>query len=203
MLIGYVRVSKSDGSQVLNLQKDALLKAGVDQSRIYEDYASGKADSRPGLDNCLKSLQPGNKLVVWKLDRLGRSLQHLVKIIEELNHKNVGLKVITGHGAQIDTSTAHGKLIFGIFASLAEFERELIIERTRAGLESARARGRIGGRPPKMDIQTLKLASSAMHDRSTVASELAEKLGITTATLYSYVNSDGSLKEKGNRLLER
>jgi DNA invertase Pin-like site-specific DNA recombinase len=202
MLIGYARVSKSDGSQVLDLQKDALIREGVEEARIYQDFVSGKTDSRPGLDNCLKSLQPGNTLVVWKLDRLGRSLQHLVKIIEELNTKGVGFKVITGQGAQIDTSTPHGKLIFGIFASLAEFERELIVERTRAGLASARARGRIGGRPRKMDAQTLKLASSAMSDKTTIAKELAEKLGITTATLYAYVNSDGSLKSKAEKLLK-
>jgi DNA invertase Pin-like site-specific DNA recombinase len=196
MLIGYMRVSKADGSQVLDLQKDALLKAGVENARIYQDFTSGKTDARPGLDACLKSLQPGNTIVVWKLDRLGRSLQHLVKIVEELTTKNVGLKVLTGQGAEIDTTTPHGRLIFGIFASLAEFERDLIVERTKAGLAAARARGRLGGRPKKMDEQTIKLAAAAMSDKTTIASELAKRLGITTATLYAYVNPDGSLKER-------
>ncbi|MFN9909424.1 MAG: recombinase family protein, partial [bacterium] len=104
-------------------------------------------DNRPGLINCLKALQPGNTLVIWKLDRLGRSLKDLVNITLELNEKNIGLKVLTGQGAQIDTTTAHGRLVFGIFAALAEFERELISERTKAGLAAARARGHLGGRP--------------------------------------------------------
>lgn len=203
MLIGYIRVSKSDGSQVLDAQKDVLLQAGVEASRIYQDMASGKTDDRPGLKSCLMALQPGNTLVIWKLDRLGRSLQDLVKIVESLNNKEIGLKVLAGQGAQIDTSTSHGRMIFGIFASLAEYERELIVERTKAGLASARARGRMGGRPRKMDLQTLKLAMGAMSDRTSVAKEVAEKLGITTTTLYAYVNPDGSAKPPALKLLEQ
>ncbi len=202
MLIGYMRVSKADGSQVLDLQKDALVQAGVLPDRIYEDLASGRFDDRPGLTSCIKALQPGNTLVVWKLDRLGRNLKHLVNTIEELKTKGVGFKVLTGQGAQIDTTTAHGKMVFGVFAALAEFERELIIERTRAGLASARARGRLGGRPRKMDVTTLRIAMSAMQDQKSVAMEVAKRLGITTTTLYAYVNSDGSLKEPGTKLLK-
>ena len=142
MLIGYMRVSKHDGSQNLDLQKDALIEAGVDKNRIYYDMASGKNDARPGLVECLKALQPGNTLVVWKLDRLGRDLKSLITTIDELRQKNIGFKVLTGQGAQIDTTTPNGRLVFGIFAALAEFERELIIERTKAGLQAARARGR-------------------------------------------------------------
>lgn len=142
MKIGYARVSKSDGSQALDLQMDALIKAGVDKNHIYHDYASGKKDERPGLINCLKSLRSEDTLVVWKLDRLGRSLSHLVNTVEELSKQNIGFKVLTGKGADIDTTTAAGKLIFGIFASLSEFERELISERTLAGLKPARARGK-------------------------------------------------------------
>lgn len=203
MLIGYMRVSKADGSQVLDLQRDALIQAGVEPERIYEDLASGRFDDRPGLTACLKALQPGNALVIWKLDRLGRNLRHLVNIAEELKAKEVGFKVLTGQGAQIDTTTPHGKLAFGMFASLAEFERELIIERTKAGLASARARGRLGGRPRKMDVTTLKIAMSAMQDKESIAMEVAKRLGITTTTLYAYVNSDGSLKELGTKLLEK
>jgi DNA invertase Pin-like site-specific DNA recombinase len=151
MLIGYVRVSKSDGTQTLAPQRDAMLAAGVDPTRIYEDLASGRHDGRPGLTACLKAIQPGNTLVLWKLDRLGRDLRHLVNTVEDLRTRGVGLKVLTGAGAQIDTTTANGRLAFGIFAAFAEFERELIAERTMAGLAAARARGRMGGRPRKMD----------------------------------------------------
>lgn len=201
MLIGYVRVSKADGSQVLDSQKDALIKAGVAGDRIYEDLASGRFDDRPGLKACLKALQPGNTLVVWKLDRLGRNLRHLVNTVEDLKQRNIGFKVLTGQGAQIDTTTPQGKLVFGMFAALAEFERELIVERTKAGLEAARARGRLGGRPRKMDAQLLKMAMHAMSDKTAVAKDLAEKLGITTTTLYYYVNGDGTVKEPGQKLL--
>ena len=201
MLIGYVRVSKSDGSQLIDLQMDALLKAGVDQKYIYQDLASGRKDDRPGLNACLKALQPGNTLVVWKLDRLGRDMKHLVNLIDEMSHKKVGFKVISG--AEIDTTTANGRLIFGIFAALAEFERELIRERTQAGLAAARARGRNGGRPRKMDEHTIKMAMAAMSDRNSVAHEVAKRLNVTTTTLYTYVNGDGSLKEAGSKLLQQ
>ncbi len=155
MLLRYMRISKSDGSQTLYLQKVALLAAGVQEDRIYSDMQSGsRHDNRAGLQACLKALQPGNVLIIWKLDRLGRSLKDLVNIVEQLNSNNVGLRVLTGQGAQIDTITSHGKLVFGMFAALAEFERELIIERTKAGLAAARARGRMGVR--KMDFATLK-----------------------------------------------
>lgn len=201
MLIGYARVSKSDGSQLLDLQKDALLKAGVDQEYIYQDLASGRKDDRPGLIACLKALQPGNTLVVWKLDRLGRDMKHLVNLIDDMSHKKVGFKVLSG--AEIDTTTANGRLVFGIFAALAEFERELIKERTQAGLAAARARGRNGGRPRKMDEHTIKMAVAAMSDRNSIAHEVAKRLNITTTTLYTYVNGDGSLKEAGTKLLNQ
>jgi len=147
MLIGYMRVSKADGSQSTDLQRDALIGAGVSPSHLYEDLASGRRDDRPGLAACLKALREGDTLLVWKLDRLGRDLRHLINTVHDLTARSVGLKVLTGHGAAVDTTTAAGKLVFGIFAALAEFERELISERTMAGLASARARGRNGGRP--------------------------------------------------------
>lgn len=203
MLIGYIRVSKSDGTQALDLQRDALLAAGVQPERIYDDLASGRKDDRPGLVTCLKALQPGNTLVVWKLDRLGRDLKHLVSLVDDLNQRDVGLKVLAGTGAQIDTTTANGRLVFGIFAALAEFEAELIRERTKAGLVAARARGRLGGRPRKMTKAALKMAMAAMADPTANASDVARQLGITTPTLYAYVNGDGSVKEAGQRLLDR
>ena len=166
MLIGYMRVSKADGSQATDLQRDALVAAGVDPAHLYEDQASGKREDRPGLASCLKALRPGDTLVVWKLDRLGRDLRHLINTVHDLTGRGIGLKVLTGHGAAIDTTTAAGKLVFGIFAALAEFERELIAERTVAGLASARARGRKGGRPFKMTAAKLRLAMSATCARN-------------------------------------
>jgi DNA invertase Pin-like site-specific DNA recombinase len=203
MLVGYVRVSKNDGSQTLSPQIDAMIEAGVESSRIYEDLASGRKDDRPGLNACLKALQPGNTLVVWKLDRLGRDLKHLVKTLDDLRSRNVGLKVLAGAGAQIDTTTSNGRLFFGIFAVLAEFERELIVERTQAGLAAARARGRKGGRPRKMDRSTLKMAMTALADANSNATDVAKRLGITTTTLYMYVNGDGSVKAAGQAILNQ
>ena len=203
MLIGYIRVSKSDSTQTLDLQRDALLATGVPSERLYEDLASGRKDARPGLAACLKALQPSNTLVVWKLDRLGRDLKHLVSLVADFRQREVGLKVLTGTGAQIDTTTTNGRLVFGIFAALAEFEAELIRERTRAGLAAARARGRLGGRPRKMTKAILHMAMAAMADSTSNASEIARRLGITTTTLYKYVNGDGSLKQAGQALFER
>jgi DNA invertase Pin-like site-specific DNA recombinase len=202
MLIGYMRVSKQDGSQCLDLQRDALIEVGVAPERIYEDLDSGRKDDRPGLAACLKALQTGNTLVVWKLDRLGRDLKHLVNTVDELRKRNVGFKVLSSAGAQIDTTTPSGRLCFGIFAALAEFERELISERTRAGLAAARARGRKGGRPRKMNRTALRMAMTAMADPKSVAADVAKKLGVTTTTLYTYVNGDGSLKASGQALFK-
>lgn len=122
MLIGYARVSKADGSQSLDLQRDALLAAQVTEDQIYSDKASGRKDQRPGLAACLKALREGDVLVIWKLDRLGRSLKHLVQTVSDLSERGIGLKVLAGQGANIDTTTPAGKLSFGIFAALAEFE---------------------------------------------------------------------------------
>ncbi len=202
MLIGYIRVSKSDGTQTLAPQRDAMIAAGVEPGRIYQDLASGRRDDRPGLAACLKALQPGNTLVLWKLDRLGRDLRHLVNTVEDLRTRGVGLKVLAGAGAQIDTTTANGRLAFGIFGAFAEFERELIAERTHAGLAAARARGRLGGRPRKMNRATLLMAMAAMRDPAAVAAEVAKRLGITTTTLYAYVNGDGTAKALGQAVLD-
>src|SRR5580700_2303755 len=195
-----MRVSKADGSQVLDLQKDALTAAGVPECNIYSDTASGKKDDRPGLDACLKALRTGDTLVVWKLDRLGRNLRHLVNVVHDLNARGIGLRVLTGQGPAIDTTTAAGKLVFGIFAALAEFERELITERTRAGLASARARGRVGGRKPKMTPAKLRLAMASMGKRDTSVGTLCEELGITRQTLYRHVAPDGALRTDGKNI---
>lgn len=201
MLIGYMRVSKADGSQSTDLQRDALISAGVDASHIYEDQASGRRDDRPGLTACLKALRDGDTLLVWKLDRLGRNLRHLVNTVHDLTARSVGLKVLTGQGAAIDTTTAAGKLVFGIFAALAEFERELISERTVAGLASARARGRKGGRPFKMTAAKLRLAMAAMGQPETIVGDLCKELDVTRQTLYRHVSPKGELRPDGLKLI--
>ena len=201
MLIGYARVSKADGNQVLNLQIDALQGIGITYGQIYVDKASGAKDDRPGLDNCLKALREGDTLVVWKLDRLGRNLKHLVSTVDDLSRRNIGFKVLSGQGADIDTTTPAGKMVFGIFAALAEFERELIRERTIAGLNAARARGRKGGRKFQLTKAQIRLAQAAMSNRDTSVSELCKEIGVTRATLYRYVGPTGELREFGKKVL--
>jgi DNA invertase Pin-like site-specific DNA recombinase len=204
MRIGYARISKADGSQVLDLQRDALLGAGVKPEHIYEDRASGKHDDRPALAACLKALRKGDTLVVWKLDRLGRNLKHLVDTAQDLATRGIGFKVLTGQGANIDTMTASGKLVFGIFAALAEFERELIRERTMAGLQAARARGRKGGRTFRLTKAQVRLAQAAMKNRDTKVGELCRELGGSTrATLSRDVSPEGELRAHGRRVFQR
>lgn len=193
MLIGYARVSKQC-DQVLDLQLDALKSAGIDSDAIYTDHVSGKQSQRPGLDACTKALRAGDQLVIYKLDRLGRDLKHLIGFVDQLTQRKVGLRVLTGQGANIDTSCASGKLVFGIFAALAEFERELIRERTMAGLEAARARGRNGGRPRVFSEDKLIIAQSALKDRRTSVSKLCKEIGVSRQTLYRYLTPDGELR---------
>jgi DNA invertase Pin-like site-specific DNA recombinase len=201
MLIGYARVSKADGSQSLDLQRDALAAAGVRPERLYEDQASGTRDDRPGLEACLQALRDGDVLVVWKLDRLGRTLTHLVNTVRDLSDRGIGLRVLSGQGAEIDTTTSAGRLIFGIFATLAEFERDLIRERTLAGLAAARARGRKGGRKFALTKAQVRLAQAAMASRDTSVDALAAELGIRPVTLYRYVDAQGNLRDHGRRVL--
>jgi len=201
MNIGYIRVSKADGSQVFDLQTDALVAAGVISENLYQDQASGKKDDRPGLESCLKALREGDTLVVWKLDRLGRDLRHLVNTVQDLSERGVGFKVLSGQGADIDTTTAAGKLVFGIFAALAEFERELIRERTIAGLKAARARGKKGGRKFQLTKGQVRLAQVSMKSRDTSVNDLCKELGVSRQTLYRYVGPEGELREYGKFVL--
>ncbi len=188
MKIGYARVSTTD--QNLDLQFDALVDAGVSRENIYDDKASGKSDNRPGLDACLKALRKGDTLHVWKLDRLGRNFRHLINVVRKLEDQGVAFKVLTGQGANIDTTTPNGKLTFGIFAALAEFERELISERTKAGLKSARARGRRGGAKRKISRYALagvvaKADQAAIiRDKEFSLAKAAEDLGVHRSTLW-------------------
>jgi DNA invertase Pin-like site-specific DNA recombinase len=179
MLLGYVRVSKADGSQTVDLERDALTLAGVAPAQVYNDRAPGRLDARPVLEALLKALRAGDTLVVWKLDRLGRDLRHLVNTVHDLTQRGIEFKVLTGHGASIDTNTPAGKLAFGIFAALAEFERQLIAERTKAGLASARARGRTGGPSFKMAAAKVRLAMAAMGQPGTRIRDLCRESGVT------------------------
>ena len=201
MLIGYARISKADDSQVLNLQIDTLIESGVKKENIYTDKISGVKDDRPGLENCLKALRENDTLVVWKLDRLGRNLKHLISTIDDLHKREIGFKVLTGEGANIDTTTPSGKMIFSIFGAFAEFERELIRERTLAGLKAARARGRKGGRKFQLTKAQVRLAQVAMKNRDTSVTELCKELGITRPTLYRYIGPNGELREFAQRVL--
>jgi len=180
--IGYARVSTSD--QDLSLQLNELKAAGCEP--IFTDKASGARSTRPGLDDCLKSLRAGDTLVVWRLDRLGRSMQHLVSVVTELKNRGVEFKSL--RDGAIDTTTASGELVFNIFAALAQFEAELIRERTRAGLAAARARGRNGGRKPVAGSDPkVKMAKRMNEDRSLSPSEICASLKISRATYYRYL----------------
>lgn len=176
--IGYARVSTDD--QNLDLQCDALRLAGVES--IYEETASGKSAARLELEHCLRALRAGDTLVVWRLDRLGRSLPDLVRIVARLEAKGIGFESIT---EKIETTSAAGKLVFHVFAALAEFERNLIRERTRAGLAAARARGRAGGRKPKLDARQIREIKRLMSDPTIPVSQIAERYKVSRTTIYN------------------
>jgi len=181
MLIGYARVSTLD--QNLDLQEDALKKAGCE--RIYLDKISGARVERPGLQQVKEILRAGDTLVVWRLDRLGRSLKDLIDWASYLEQQSIGLKSLQ---ESIDTTTSTGKLVFHIFGALAEFERNLIRERTQAGLTAARARGRLGGRPKKLDAKKSQLAIQLYNDQKTPVKDICEMLGISKPTLYKILH---------------
>jgi DNA invertase Pin-like site-specific DNA recombinase len=185
MLIGYARVSTHD--QTLNLQLDSLKKAGC--SRIFEDHISGTKEERIGLTDAISHLRAGDTLVVWRLDRLGRSLRHLIDTITELEKRGIGFKSLQEN---IDTTSSGGKLIFHIFASLAEFERDVIRERTQAWLQAVRSRGRVGGRPRRLDAKQAAIAQALYNDRQHKVSEICKTLGISRATLYRSIESGES-----------
>jgi DNA invertase Pin-like site-specific DNA recombinase len=179
-LIGYCRVSTGD--QSADLQEDALKKEGC--VKIFTDHASGAKASRPELDKMLDQLRPGDTVVVWRLDRLGRSLRNLIALVDDLAKRDVGFRSTT---EKIDTTSNGGRLIFNIFASLAEFERDLIRERTMAGLAAARARGRVGGRPSVMNAKKVATARKLYDSREHTVAEIAEMLDVSTATVYRHL----------------
>ena len=185
MLVGYARVSTHD--QTLTLQRDALQQAGC--SRIFTDTASGARADRPGLEDALGFARPGDTLVVWKLDRLGRSLPHLLETVARLQERGVGFRSLT---EQLDTTTSGGTLVFHVFAALAEFERDVIRERTRAGLTAARARGRRGGRPRAAaldDVRKVALARSLYADKTLSITQICTTLRVSRSTLYRYITA--------------
>ena len=187
MKIGYARVSTKD--QNLDMQLEALREAGCE--KVYQEKASGSRADRPELSKLLANLRQGDVLVIWKLDRLGRTLKHLVALVEELLQKGVGLHSLND---PVDTTSAHGRLTFNIFASLAEFEREVIRERTMAGLSAARARGRVGGRPKGLSAEaerTSYAAAALYKDKELSVQEICDKLDISKATLYRYLRHRG------------
>ncbi len=192
MLIGYARVSKNE--QNLDLQRDALLKAGCSEGNIFTDKITGTKAERRGLEQALSHLRSGDTLVVWRLDRLGRSLKHLIETITKLQKQNIAFKSITEN---IDTSTATGQLVFHIFGALAEFERNLIRERTIAGLEAARARGRLGGRPELTGTSSkVAMAKKLYGDKTNKISEICKTLHISRATLYRYLRLGKDLERE-------
>lgn len=188
MLVGYARVST--GEQNLDLQRDALQKAGCE--RVFTDEMSGAKAERPGLSEAFKFIRTGDTLVVWRLDRLGRSLKDLITRMEELRQREIGFKSLH---ESIDTTSPAGKLQFHIFSALAEFERDLIRERTMAGLRAARARGRTGGRKQQMTPEKIKVAASLIKDRSNTVNDICRTLKVSRATLYRYVSPTGEVRK--------
>jgi len=178
--VGYARVSTRD--QTVALQLDALNTAGC--ARMFEETASGAQRDRPQLAAALDYMRAGDTLVVWKLDRLARSTKQLIETVEELARRGIGFRCLT---QDIDTTTADGRLVFTIFSAIAEFEREIIRERTRAGLDTARARGRRGGRPPALKARDLKEARALLSDPEITVEEVAARLGVSSSTLYRHL----------------
>lgn len=194
MRIGYARVSSDD--QSLDLQRDALKAASCE--RIYEEKESGGKTERPELQRLIEALRPGDTLVVWRLDRLGRSLKHLIETVETLEAQGTGFQSLI---ESIDTTTSGGKLVFHIFAALAEFERTLIRERTRAGLKAARARGRLGGRPTVLPEDKRRMAQALRDDPTQSIQSICKALGISRTTFYRYTVDRG--KEAMDRSKEK
>lgn len=183
MLLGYARVSTDDQTDALQL--DALRGAGCE--RTFSDRASGASADRPALRDAISHAREGDTLVVWRLDRLGRSLPHLIETVRSLEASGIGFRSLTEH---LDTTTSNGRLVFHLFGALAEFERELIRERTKAGLAAARARGRKGGRPAKLNAERLRIAQRLLKDPASTISEVARTLGVHRSTLHKALSAD-------------
>ncbi len=191
MLVGYMRVSSENDRQVLDLQYDALIQAGIDPRNIYQDKASGARDNREGLQKALDFLQPGDCLVVWKLDRLGRSLLNLINIVEGFKAKGIGFKSIT---EQMDTTTPHGEFLFSVFGALAQYERALTKERIMAGLTSAKKRGKIGGRPKAISAEKMLAIREALNSGTSKAA-ICRTFNVKRTTLYDTLGKISDLSD--------
>jgi DNA invertase Pin-like site-specific DNA recombinase len=194
MLIGYMRVSTHTDKQTTNLQRDALLAAGVDERHLFSDHASGTKDDRDGLNAALNFLKAGDVLVVWKLDRLGRSLLHLLEIIQTLKTQDIGFKSLT---ESFDTTTPAGELLFNVFGALAQYERSLIQERVKAGLEAAKQRGRRGGRPPAISKEKLEAITTALSSGMSKAA-VCRNFGVKRSTLIETLQRTGYTTSSNN-----
>ena len=193
MFVGYMRVSSTDDRQTVNLQRDALIAAGVDERHLHQDKASGARDDRPGLKACLADLRTGDCLVVWKLDRLGRSLPHLLSIITDLKGRGVAFRSLT---EQMDTTTPHGELLFSLFGALAQYERALTRERVMAGLAAAKRRGKKSGRPLALDPEKIDQIVSALETGSSKAA-VCRTFGVPRSTLIDTLTRIGWTGAKG------
>ncbi len=189
MLIGYMRVSSDNDRQVLDLQYDALIKEGIDPRHIFQDKASGVRDNREGLQEALNYLKSGDCLVVWKLDRLGRSLPHLISIVDGFKEKNIGFRSIT---EKMDTTTPHGEFLFSVFGALAQYERALTKERIMAGLDAAKKRGKTGGRPKAISDEKMQAINEALESGASKAS-ICRTFNVKRTTLYDAIEKTKAL----------
>lgn len=202
MKIGYARVSKSDGSQVTDMQRDALISYGVLPENIYEDHASGAKAEREGLTACLKALRAKDELVLYRIDRLGRTTHAMIALLNELAERDITLKVLNGYGEIFSSSGPAAKLVTTVMLAVISYERDVLIDRTFHGLAAARARGRIGGAKPKMTPAKLRLAQASMGKPETIVGDLCKEIGVSRQTLYRMVTPTGELRPDGEKLLK-
>lgn len=194
--VGYMRVSTADGSQKFDMQETALIEAGVSPDKIYSDMASGASDDREGLKYLLKSLNPGDTVVVWKLDRLGRNVKYLVNVIDELIKKNVSLEILTGACHGVNMTTPEGRMFFHMAATFAQFERDLIRERIVAGIAEAKRRGRKSGRKFKFSNADVDTAYHLIQ-AGVPKKEIARRFNVTVQTIFNYFTPEGEIKQRG------
>lgn len=203
MKVGYVRVSKNDGSQSTSMQRDALIEYGVLDENIYEDLASGAKDDRPGLEACLKALRADDELVLYRIDRLGRKTHSMITLLHSLAQRSVSIRVLNGYGEIFSSSGPAAQLVTTVMLAVISYERDVLIERTKHGLQAARARGRIGGRKFAMTPSMLRRAQHGMASRDTNVGNLCDELRISRQTLYRLVGPTGELRPDGERLLAK
>ncbi len=201
MLIGYARASEADAPETLDKQLNALVAVGVDRANIYTDTGS-IGPTRPGLDNCLCALRAGDTLVVWKLDRFGGDLDHLINLIAELCERDIGLKVLTGKGAVVSTLPSQGDQVTDLFDALSEFSHRIKSERIRIGKAAAKAKGRPSGRPPLMTAEKVLRVQQEFRSGRVSLNQLCAELGVCRQTIYRYVGPDGELRDRAIRLIK-